>query len=153
MKSNLAILFPLVLGLAGIAQAAPPGQCRTEMLRGTYVLAASGFTRPPTSAPGTPWVPKAIVEVVVFNGDGTATSPFVAIANPFGDAGNVVQPPAGGANGLYTVNDDCTGTVHFLDATNVTYSFVADPVQGDTLWMLQVNPPNNVFQAKATRVR
>jgi hypothetical protein len=36
----------------------------------------------PPAFPGTPWVPKAILEVLHFNGDGTLTTPVVAIATP-----------------------------------------------------------------------
>jgi hypothetical protein len=101
--------------------------------------------------PGTPWVPKAILEVLHFNGDGTLATPAVTIANPFGDTGNILQPPSG-ANGLYSINADCTGTVQFLDATNATFKIQVDPPQGDTIWMIQTNPANNVFQGSATRV-
>jgi hypothetical protein len=44
----------------------------------------------------------------------------VTAANPFGDTGAVVQPGAG-APGTYEINDDCAGSVHFLDANNVTF--------------------------------
>ena len=72
---------------------------------------------------------------------------------PFGDTGAIVHPPAGGANGLYTVNDDCTGSIHFLDANGVTWNFVVDPAQAAVLWMIQVNPANNVFQGSARPLR
>jgi hypothetical protein len=126
--------------------------CSNATLRGKYVVTASGFTRPPASTPGTPWVPKAIVEVLVFNGDGTLTTPYVAVANPFGDTGGLVNPPAGGAPGTYTINEDCTGTIQFLDAASVTFKIVVDPPRGDRFWFIQSNPANNVFQGSATRV-
>jgi hypothetical protein len=97
------------------------------------------------------WVPKAILEVLHFNGDGTLTTPGVTIANPFGDIGNLAQPPSG-APGLYSINEDCSGTVQFLDANNVTYKIFVDPPQGNTIWMIQINPANNVFQGSAKRV-
>jgi hypothetical protein len=75
-------------------------------------------------------VPKAIVEVLQFNGDGTLSTPAVTVANPFGDTGAILQPPAGGAPGEYTINDDCTGTVRFSDAAGVTFSIVVDPPKG-----------------------
>jgi len=149
MKRALVIVLPLVLCLPGLAAAA--GKCQISSLKGQYVFTGSGFTRPPTSAPGTPWVPKAIIEVVEFNGDGTLTTPAVAIANPFGDTGMVNVPQAGGAPGLYTIDEDCNGTVHFLDANNVTYRVHTVP-GGETIWMIQTNPMNNVFQGNATRV-
>jgi hypothetical protein len=91
--------------------------------------------------------------VLHFNGDGTLTTPSVTVANSFGDLGTILQPPSGGAAGSYSINDDCSGTVQFLDANNVTFKIYVDPPQGDTLWMIQTNPANNVFQGSAKRVR
>ena len=147
----LPAILTLLLCLPGLAAADPSKKCKEDILKGQYVLVASGFTRPPASAPGTPWVPKAILEVLNFNGDGMLTTPGVTVANPFGDFGNVLQPPAG-APGLYSIKEDCSGTVHFLDASNVTYTIFVDPPQGNTVWMIQTNPANNVFQGSAKRV-
>ena len=147
----LPAILTLLLCLPGLAAADPSKKCKEDILKGQYVLVASGFTRPPVSGPGTPWVPKAILEVIHFNGDGTLTTPGVTVANPFGDFGNVLQPPAG-APGLYSIKEDCSGTVHFLDATNVTFTIFVDPPQGNTIWMMQTNPANNVFQGSAKRV-
>jgi hypothetical protein len=142
-----------------LADAVPSGACRSrlreirknDILKGQYVFTASGFTRAPNSGPGTPWVPKAILEVLQFNGDGTLTTPAVTVANPFGDLGNVLQPAAG-APGVYSINDDCSGTVHFLDAGNVMFKIRVDTPRGDAIWMIQTNPANNVFQGSAKRV-
>jgi hypothetical protein len=126
-------------------------------MRGSSVPEAPGNSvqsaqaRAPGSPPGTPWVPKAIVEVLHFNGDGTLTTPALAVANPFGDLGNVLVPPAG-APGEYSVNPDCTGTVHFFDASNVTFFVYVEPPRGDTITMIQSSPANNVFQGSARRV-
>ncbi len=148
----VALLLPLLLGLPGLAAAETTYPCSDVVLKGSYVLAASGFTRPPNSLPGTPWVPKAILEIFHFNGDGTLTTPAVTIANPFGDTGAVVHPPAG-APGVYTVNDDCTGTVQFSDPNNVTYNIYVDAPRGESIRMIQVNPINNVFEGIARRAR
>jgi hypothetical protein len=155
MRRTLAAILPFALCLPGLASAEPEKKCNERILKGEYVLSASGFTRPPASGPGTPWVPKAIIEVIQFNGDGTLTTPHVAIANPFGDVGNIVPPVAGtpGAPGTYVVNEDCTGTVEFHDPNNVSYRIVVDPSEGHTVWMLQSNPANNVLQGSARRVR
>ena len=154
LKSSkaLAAILPLLLCLPGLAAADPSKKCKDDILKGQYVFTASGFTRPLASGPGTPWVPKAILEVIHFNGDGTLTTPLVAIANPFGDSGNVLQPPAGGAPGLYSIKEDCSGTVHFLDANNVMFTIFVDPPQGNTVWMIQTNPANNAIQGSAKRV-
>jgi hypothetical protein len=142
----------LIVCLPGFAAAGPTNRCKNEILNGQYVFTASGFTRPPDSFPGTPWVPKAIMEVLQFNGDGTLTTPAVTVANPFGDFGSILQPPSGGAAGTYSINEDCTGIVQFLDASSVAFKIYVDPPLGDTIWLIQINPTNNVFQGSAKRV-
>lgn len=149
MKRTLT-LVALSLCLPGLAFADTTKRCRVELLKGQYVFTATGFTRAPNAVPGTPWVPKAILEILQFNGDGTLTTPGVTVANPFGDSGQILQPPAG-APGEYSVNDDCSGTVHFFDAGNVMFKIYVEPVLGDTVWMIQTNPANNVFQGSAKR--
>jgi hypothetical protein len=149
--AKVAATFPLLLCLSGLAAAEPTNRCTNEILKGQYVFTASGFTRPPNSVPGTPWVPKAIIEVLQFNGDGTLSTPALTVANPFGDLGNILQPPAG-APGEYSINDDCSGTVRFFDAANVTFKIYVDLPMGNTIWMIQINPTNNVFQGSAKRV-
>jgi hypothetical protein len=147
-----AATIPLILCLPGLAAADHPKKCRNDILKGQYVFTASGFTRPAASLPGTPWVPKAILEVLHFNGDGTLSTPLLAVANPFGDLGNILQPSSGGANGTYSINEDCSGTVTFLDAAGVTFKIYVDPPHGETIWMIQTIPANNVFQGSAKRV-
>ena len=148
----VAALSLLCLCLPGLAAAGDSNQCGNDMLHGRYVFNATGYTRNPASGPGTPWAPKAILEVIQFNSDGTVTTPSVTAANPFGDTGAILQPGAG-APGSYSINDDCSGTVHFFDANNVTFKIYVDPPRGDTIWMIQINPANNVFQGVANRVR
>lgn len=151
--AKCAAIFALVLSLPELAPAQPTIKCKDSMLNGQYVFTASGFTRAPNSLPGTPWAPKAILEVLQFNGDGSLSTPAVTAANPFGDLGNILQPPSGGAPGVYSINDDCTGTVQFSDANSVKFNIYVEPPKGDTIWMIQTNPANNVFRGSATRVR
>ena len=153
LLAKCAAIFALALCLPGLAAAQPTIKCKDSMLNGQYVFTASGFTRAPNSLPGTPWAPKAILEVLQFNGDGSLSTPAVTAANPFGDLGNILQPPSGGAPGVYSINDDCTGTVQFSDANGVKFNIYVEPPKGDTIWMIQTNPANNVFQGSAKRVR
>jgi hypothetical protein len=53
---------------------------------------------------------------------------------------------------VYSINADCSGSVQFSDATNATFKIQVDPPQGSTIWMIQTNPLNNVFQGSAQRV-
>ena len=59
MQTMFAATLPLILCLPGLATADVTNKCRDDILQGQYVFTASGFTRPPASGPGTPWVPKA----------------------------------------------------------------------------------------------
>ena len=152
LMTKLAAALPLILCVPALNAADATIKCKNDVLSGQYLFTASGFTRAPGSPPGTPWVPKAIIEVLYFNGDGTLTTPAVTVSNPFGDFGNILQPPAG-APGVYSINDDCSGTVQFLDAAGVTFKIYVDPLRGDTVEMIQTNPANNVFQGSAKRVR
>jgi len=70
LLAKCAAIFALVLSLPELAPAQPTIKCKDSMLNGQYVFTASGFTRAPNSLPGTPWAPKAILEVLQFNGDG-----------------------------------------------------------------------------------
>jgi len=146
--AGLSLAF---LCLPGLATADVSNRCTDDILNGRYVFNATGYARGPASGPGTPWAPKAILEVFQFNGDGTLTTPSVIVANPFGDTGAILQPGAGAA-GSYSINDDCTGTVHF-DASSVSFKIYVNPHRGETIWMIQTNPANNVFQGVANRVR
>lgn len=147
--AGCAAALALALSLPGFAHAGTLGSCSQGMLKGRYVFTGSGFTRAPASAPGTPWVPKAILEVLQFNGDGTVQTPALTAANPFGDTGGIVQPP-GGAPGQYTVNADCTGSVQFFDPSGVAFSIHVESF-GSTIRMIQTNPSNNVFGGTARR--
>jgi hypothetical protein len=146
-----AAALPLMLCVPGLAAA--DLKCKTEFLTGEYVFTASGFTRPPDSLPGTHWLPKAILQVLQFNGDGTLTT-TLTLANPFGDTGAILRPPPhADPDGTYSVNDDCSGTVQFFDARSVAFKIHVDGPAGATISMLQTNPGNNVLQGSAKRVR
>ena len=110
--------------------------CRLQTLRGSYLFAASGF-----NIVGGVAQPKAIHEVLVFNGDGTLTVPAVTLSVN----GAINHPP--GSPGDYTLEASCTGTLVFTGGPS--FDIVAAP-DGRTVWMFQTNP-NTVFQGTATR--
>jgi hypothetical protein len=110
--------------------------CRLKTLRGSYLFAASGF-----NIAGGVAQPKAIHEVLEFNGDGTLAVPSVSLSVN----GTISHPPAG--TGDYTLEADCTGTLVFTGGPS--FDIVAAP-NGRTLWMFQTNP-NTVFQGEARR--
>jgi hypothetical protein len=133
----------LLLGQPGLVAAQGNG-CRNDMLRGQYVFTATGHTR---ASAADPWVPKAIIEFIYIQGDGTLSTPAVSAANAFGNSGSVsVTGP--GNPGVYSVNDDCTGTVQFTPGP--TFNIFVQPL-GREFWMIQANP-NNVFQGNVKRL-
>jgi len=128
----------LALGLAAAslallsapANAHDPGskrECSVEMLRGVYLFKGSGF-QPINGAA----VPKAIIESIRFNGDGTLVAETVTVTF-FGQS-----PPnrQGGALGTYTVEPNCTGTVTFADGPRFD-TFVSSPL---LLNLIQTGP-------------
>lgn len=135
----------LALCLPGLTLA---NTCSNATLKGRYTFATSGFTRPPFAPPGTPWTPKAIVEVLRFDGNGGATALWFTATNPFGDLGNFIQ----GTNtpATYALQADCNGIVQFADQNATAFAIHAGP-WGNTIYMIQINPLNNVFEGVAKR--
>jgi hypothetical protein len=84
--------------------------CSDAMLRGLYVFSASGFNIVAGVAQ-----PKALVELIRFDGEGNLTAPMVTVSIN----GTIVR--SSGTPGIYTVGPDCTGTLKFLDALAPTY--------------------------------
>ena len=113
-------------------------QCREQKLIGLYVFSATGYTFVSSVAQ-----PKAIVELIRFNGDGTLTVPG-ATRSINGVIG--VSPPGG--TGTYMLDADCRGSLAFSSGN--TFDIFASP-SGEDLWMIQTNP-NNVFQGNVTKV-
>ena len=109
--------------------------CTERTLRGSYVFSASGF-----NIVAGVQQPKAIVEVIVFNGDGTLDVPAATVSV------NGVIIRSLHSVGAYTVADDCSGTVTF---NGPTYDMFLSK-GGDEIAMIQTNP-NTVFQGLATR--
>lgn len=109
--------------------------CSDRTLRGSYVFSASGF-----NIVGGVQQPKAIVEVIVFHGDGTLDVPAATVSL------NGVIVRSLHSVGTYTVDDDCSGSISF---NGPTYDMFLS-MDGDDISMIQTNP-NTVFQGLATR--
>ena len=126
----------LVIGAAGVATAHERNDdCSLKTLRGSYVFSASGF-----NIVGGVAQPKAIVEVIVFDGDGTLSVP--AATRSVNGAIARSLPSVG----TYTVAEDCTGTIAF---DGPSFDIFLSP-HGDSMALIQTNP-NTVFQGSATR--
>ena len=112
--------------------------CQPQRLAGLYVFSATGYT-----IVGGVAQPKAIVELIRFNGDGTLTVPGATRSIN----GVVATTPPGGT-GTYSLDASCVGSLTFTGGP--TFDIFASP-KGEDLWMIQTNP-NNVFQGNVTRV-
>jgi hypothetical protein len=133
------------LGLSDVALA--NDKCLVNTLRGLYVFSATGFIIPAAPAPAQP---KAIVEFIRFNGDGTLDVPGATVSVN----GVIIQVP-GGVTGSYTLatlvpaDRGCVGTLTFLPAGPHFDLFI--PLSGQDIWMIQTDA-NNVFQGTATKL-
>ena len=140
MIGRLALAMATAM-TCGAAWADGAKQCSPATLSGTYVFSATGY-----GMPAGVWAPKAIVEIIHFNGDGTLVVPAATVANRAGDGQVLPSPPNG--TGTYTAIDNCTGTLTFTNGPS--FNLAIDP-KGDELWMIQTNP-NNVLQGNVKRV-
>jgi hypothetical protein len=113
-------------------------QCSVRTLRGRYVFSASGFNIDATTGVAQP---KAIVEVIDFNGDGTLAVP-AATRSVNGVIGRSLP-----SVGTYTVTEDCAGTIAFAGPG---FDIFVSP-HGNRFWLIQTVPNNAVFEGSATR--
>ena len=97
------VAVAVAFGISGTALAGGEAQvCGPQMLSGSYIFATSGFSIVDGVAQ-----PKAIVEAIDFNGDGTLISPFATVSL------NGVIIRSTNSVGTYTVAEDCSGTLTF----------------------------------------
>jgi hypothetical protein len=137
LKSHAVVAIALVTAASGVARADDGGHaCSLKTLRGAYVFTASGFNIVAGVAQ-----PKAIVEVIDFNGDGTLSVPAATRS-----INGVVGRSLPGGMGTYTVEDDCSGTIDF---NGPTFDIFISRDR-EAIGMIQTNP-NTVFQGTATR--
>jgi hypothetical protein len=135
----LCLVAAMALGTSGTARAAlAPETCSVNTLKSSYLFAAHGWNIVAGVA-----VPKAIVEGINFNGDGTLVSPFATVSIN----GTIIH--SSGSLGTYTVNADCTGTLSFTGGPS--FDIFVDP-NGQQLWMIQTGPAPAVFEGIATRL-
>ena len=135
----VSLVAAMALGTSDTARAAlGPQPCGVYMLRGSYLFATHGW-----NIVGGVAQPKAIVEGIDFNGDGTLVSPFATVSIN----GTIIH--SSGSLGTYTVNTDCTGTLSFTGGAS--FDIFVQP-SGQQLWMIQTGPGSPVFEGAVTRV-
>ena len=144
--AGVVLAVPLTLMIGSPVSADFRG-CTPALLDGLYVFTATGFSVP--TAPG-PALPQAIVELIRFKGDGTASTPGVDLSL---NGTIIVLLP--GDSGTYTVadlvpkDDACVGNVTF-SGSGASLNFVVSR-NADTIWLIQRNP-NTVLQGTATKL-
>jgi hypothetical protein len=133
MKTLIKLTLSIAALTFGLGQVAPAEahnlDCSDSTLRGLYVFNATGFNIVAGVA-----VPKAIVEFIRFNGDGTLTVPAATRSVN----GVIARSPANGV-GTYTVTPDCTGSVTFGPPGPTFDVFVAP--RGTKTRMIQITDP------------
>lgn len=135
-----------LVSLAAVAMTSPAARadvrepsCGLYTLRGSYLFATHGW-----NIVGGIAQPKAVLEGIDFNGDGTLVSPFATVSNN----GTIIHSTA--SPGVYTVNADCTGTVTFTPGPS--FDIFVEPT-GKQIWMIQTGGlVPAVFEGTATRV-
>jgi len=102
----VSLVAAMALGTSDTARAAADAQvCSVGMLRGSYIWTFDGYT----DFGGT-LVPKAVMQGLRFNGDGTTFNTFGTV----NVGGTIIFDVTGGV-GTYTVAADCTGTLSITD--------------------------------------
>jgi len=140
-------ILPMAMTLAAVPAAWSQEHhtgCSNFTLRGLYAFNASGFNI--LAGVGQP---KAIVELIRFNEDGTVTVPAATrSAN-----GAIVRSPANGV-GNYTLAADCTGSL-MLGPPGPTFDLFVMP-GGWKIRMIQITDPTPgaqpVLQGIAERI-
>jgi hypothetical protein len=132
IMSSLAFACALVClaasmapGTSATARAAADAQvCSVGMLKGLYLWTFDGYANF-----GGNLVPKAIMQGIRFNGDGTTFGPFGTV-----NIGGTIIIDVSGSVGTYTVAADCTGTLSITDGPSFNM-YVGPGAQ--QLWITQ----------------
>src|SRR5438128_10661146 len=132
IMSSLAFACALVClavtmapGTSTTARAAADGRVCNGTLKGLYLWTFDGYQNF-----GGNFVPKAVMQGLRFNGDGTTFNPFGTV-----NIGGTVIIDATGGVGTYTVNPDCTGTLSITNGPSFNI-YVGPGAQ--QLWTTQI---------------
>jgi hypothetical protein len=146
--SSLAVACALVClaaamvpGTTTTARAAADAHCDARMLRGLYLWSFDGYQNF-----GGNFVPKAIMQGLRFNGDGTTFNPFGTV-----NIGGTIIIDATGGVGTYTVAADCTGTLSITNGP--TFNIYVGP-GAQQVWTLETSPnPAGIAVSLGTATR
>jgi hypothetical protein len=140
----VSLVAAMALGTSATAGPAPDAQvCSVGMLRGSYIWTFDGYTNI-----GGDLVPKAVMQGLRFNGDGTTFNTFGTV----NVGGTIIFDVTGGV-GTYTVNPDCTGTLSI--ATGPNFNIYVGP-GAQQVWTTEIaggDVTGGLGVGTATRVR
>jgi hypothetical protein len=145
----LGLIGTMALGTSATAGPAPdapdaPEQvCSEHMLRGLYLWTFDGY-----ADLGGNLVPKAVMQGLRFNGDGTTFNPFGTV-----NIGGTIIIDATGGVGTYTVAADCTGTLSIT--TGPSFNIYVGP-GAQQVWTTEIaggDVTGGLAVGTATRVR
>jgi hypothetical protein len=120
LAAAIALSTPATVRAAADAQV-----CSVGMLKGLYLWTFDGYENL-----GGNFVPKAVMQGLRFNGDGTTFNPFGTV-----NIGGTIIIDATGGVGTYTVAADCTGTISITDGPSFNM-YVGPGAQ--QLWITQI---------------
>jgi hypothetical protein len=117
--------------------------CSVHTLRGLYLWTFEGY-----ADAGGGLVPRAVMQGLRFNGDGTTFNPFGTV----NIGGTIVFDVTGGV-GTYTVAPDCTGTLSPAPGIAPTFKIYVGP-GAQQVWTLETSPnPSGIGVSVGTAVR
>ena len=125
--ASVCLAGAMAVGTSSPARAAADSQvCSVDRLHGLYVWTFDGYTRL-----GGNLVPKAVMQGLQFNGDGTTYNTFATV----NIGGTIIIDGTGGV-GIYTVAADCTGTLSITNGPSFNMYIGPGAKQ---LWITQTN--------------
>src|SRR5262245_54470966 len=127
----LAAAVALGPGTSATARAATDRVCSVGTLRGLYLWSFDGYANF-----GGNFVPKAIMQGLRFNGDGTTFNPFGTV-----NIGGTIMIDATGGPGTYTIAPDCTGTLTPAPGISPTFNIYVGP-GAQQVWTFETSNPN-----------
>ena len=138
----VSLVAAMTLGTSATARAAAGGQaCSVHMLRGLYLWTFDGYANL-----GGNLLPKAVMQGLQFNGDGTTFNPFGTV-----NIGGKIIIDATGGVGTYTVAPDCTGTLSITNGP--TFNIYVGP-GAQQVWTLETSPnPAGIAVSVGTAIR
>jgi hypothetical protein len=123
----VCLVATMAPGTSTTARAAADVQvCNAGMLKGLYLWTFDGYTRLNGNL-----LPKAVMQGLQFNGDGTTYNPFGTV-----NIGGTIIIEATGGVGTYTVAADCTGTLSIVNGPS--FNIYVGP-GGKQVWTTQTN--------------